>query len=95
MRNTMTIEFLTFGTIKIWAESYGPEVCEILVPHCELVYKKEDVITVFKYRLSDRGETLLALTNQNFLAALRRSQARQAASLAALDSEYFRKENKQ
>ena len=88
----MTIEFLTFDTIEIWAESYGPEVCEILVSHCELVHKKEeDVIPVFIYRLSDRGEILLALTNQNFLASLRTSQARRAAR----DSKYFRDENKQ
>ena len=93
----MTIEFLTFDPMEIWAESYGPEVSKILVPHCELVYKNEFQrgITVFKFRLSDRGETLLALTNQKFLASLRSSEARRAARRAANDSEYFREENPQ
>lgn len=93
----MTIEFLTFDPIEIWAQDYGAEVCEILVPHCELVHKKELVygMSVFIYRLSDRGEILLALTNQNFLASLRSSEARRAARRAALDSEYFREENPQ
>lgn len=79
----MAVEIQTFDPMENWAQSYGPEACKILVAHCELVYKKEVVfvnitMTVFKYRLSDRGETLLALTNQNFLTALRRREAEDA-----------------
>ena len=73
----MAVKIKTFDPIEIWAQSYGPEVCKVLVAHCELVHKKDVLqgnMTVFKYRLSDRGETLLALTNQNFLTALRRSE---------------------
>lgn len=88
MRNTMTVEILTFEPIEGWSlQRYGPEVCEILVTHCEIVHKNEVVyndiygepettITAFEYRLSDRGETLLALTNQACLAALQRREAR-------------------
>lgn len=93
----MTIEFLTFDPIEIWAQDYGPEVCKYMVPHCELVHEIKPIggITVFKYRLSDRGEMLLALTNQGFLDSLRKSEAQRAARRAALDSEDFREENPQ
>lgn len=83
----MAVTIKTFGPIEIWGQSYGPEVCKILVAHCELVHKKDVLqgnMTVFKYRLSDRGEILLALTNQKFLAGLHRREAE--------DSEYFWKE---
>ena len=79
----MAVEIRTCDPIEKWASHYVPEVEKILVTHCELVYKKEFthdnsetiIITYFKYKLSDRGETLLALTSHNFLAALHKQAA--------------------
>ena len=83
----MAVEIETFHPIEIWAQSYGPETCKILVAHCELVHKKDILqgnMTVFKYRLSDRGETLLALTNQKFLTALRIREAEDSKHFSIL-----------
>ena len=82
----MAVDIRTYYPIEKWAQHYKPEVEKIFVKHCELVYKKEVrhdltntlIMTEFNYRLSDRGETLLALTSQHFLALLHKKAAGRA-----------------